>query len=138
MFPYVNSYSLVLDVYFNIIFLKAIFFSIISSFTVIYHLYLPYDLFFNESVFITINYFLLFAMVNILAISRAGWKMTACIDKWTLAVSINKYILQQMTDTITGWILQQFSWMLQWINECWYKWVLLWYFLFHQLLLSNY
>ena len=41
-------------------------------------------------------------MVNILAISRAGWKMTACIDKWTLAVSINKYILQQMTDTITG------------------------------------
>ena len=54
---------------------KVIFFSI--SYFLMYHLYLPYDLFHNESVFITINNFLLLPMVNILTISRAGWKVAA-------------------------------------------------------------
>ena len=73
--PYVNSYSLVLNVSFNIVFLKVTFFSI--SHSLLYHLSLPYDLFLNESVFITINNFLLLAMVNILTISRAEWEIAA-------------------------------------------------------------
>ena len=32
---------------------------------------------------ITINKFLLLAMVKILTISRAGWKIAARINKWT-------------------------------------------------------
>ena len=52
-----------------------IFFSI--SHCLQYHLYLPYDLFLNESVFNTINNLLLLAMVNIITISRAGWKNAA-------------------------------------------------------------
>ena len=58
-----------------------------------YSLYLPYDLFLNESVFITINNFLLLAVVNILTLSRAGWK---------IAVSTNEQILQHIVDNITG------------------------------------
>ena len=45
------------------------------SHSLLYHLYLPYDLFLNESVFITIKNFLLFAMINILTISRAEWTL---------------------------------------------------------------
>ena len=45
------------------------FFSIIHS--LLDHLYLPI----NESVFITISNFLLLAMINILTISGAGWKI---------------------------------------------------------------
>ena len=56
-------------------FIKVIFFSISHSLQ--YHICLPYDLFLNESVFITINKFLLLAMVKILTISRAGWKIAA-------------------------------------------------------------
>ena len=41
------------------------------------HLYLPYDLSLNESVFIFANNFLLLAIVNILIISRAEWKTAA-------------------------------------------------------------
>ena len=52
-----------------------IFFSV--SYSLLYHLYLPYDLFLNESELITINNFLLLAMVNVLTISRAGWKIAA-------------------------------------------------------------
>ena len=100
--PYVNNYPLVLNASLKI------FFSI--SYSSLYHLYLPYDLFLNESVFITINYFLLLAMVNILTILRAGWKITTWIDKYkynkydelTITVSINEWILQLMVDTITG------------------------------------
>ena len=73
--------------------------------------------------FITISNFLLLAMVNILTISRAGWKIAAWIEKSTTVVSINEQILQNMMDSTTEWILQQFSWMLQWINECYNKWV---------------
>ena len=59
-----------LNVSFNIVFLKVIFSKIFSlSYSLMYHQYLSYDLFLNESVFITISYFLfLLAMVNILAI----------------------------------------------------------------------
>ena len=102
----------------------------------IYQVISPYDLFLNESVFITSNSFLLLAMVNILTISRAGWKIAVWINKWTIDARINEQILQNMMDSATGWILQQFSWMLQWINECCNKWVLLLYFLFYQLILS--
>ena len=42
-----------------------------------YDLWLPYDLFLNESVFIAINNLLLLAMVNIFTISGAGWKIAA-------------------------------------------------------------
>ena len=42
---------------------------------------LPYDLFLYEPVFITNNYFLLLAMVNIITIWRAWWKIAAWIDK---------------------------------------------------------
>ena len=42
-----------------------------------YHLYLLYDFFLNNLVLITINYLLLLAMVNILSISRARWKIAA-------------------------------------------------------------
>ena len=41
-------------------------------------------------------------MVNILTISRAGWKNAASIDKWTIAVSINEQILQNSIDSTTG------------------------------------
>ena len=67
--------TLVLNVSFNIFFIKVIFFSINHS--LLYHPYLPYHLFLNESVFITINNFLLLAMVNLLTVSRAGWKIAA-------------------------------------------------------------
>ena len=40
-------------------------------------IYLPYDIILNESVFITINNFLLLAMVNTLIISRAECKIAA-------------------------------------------------------------
>ena len=46
----------------------------------------------HESVFITISNFLLLAMINVLTISRAGWKIAAWIDKWTIAVNINEKI----------------------------------------------
>ena len=59
----------------RLIFLKVIFFSI--SYSLLHHLYVPYDLFFNESVFITINNFLLLTVVNILAILHAGSKIAA-------------------------------------------------------------
>ena len=39
-------------------------------------------------------------------------------------------------DSITGWILQQFSWMLLWINKYCDKWLLLCHFRFDQLLFS--
>ena len=61
-------------------------------------------------------------MVNVLTIPRAGWKIAAWTEKWTIAVSLNEQILQDMMDSTTEWILQQFSWMLQWINECCNKW----------------
>ena len=51
--------------------------------------------------FITINNFLLLAMVNILTISRAGWKIAAGIEKSTTVVSINEQILQNMMDSTT-------------------------------------
>ena len=45
------------------------------SYFLLYHLYLPYDLFLNESVFITINNFLLLSMANMLTISRADGRL---------------------------------------------------------------
>ena len=75
-----------------------IFFSI--SYSLLYHVYLPYDLFLNESVYITINNFLLLAMINITIIWRVGWKIAALIDKWTVAVS-KKRMLQHIMDAIT-------------------------------------
>ena len=59
-----------LNVFFNIVFIEVIFFSIGHS--LLYHLYLL-----NESWFITINNFLLLATGNILTVSRAGWKIAA-------------------------------------------------------------
>ena len=41
-------------------------------------------------------------MVNILIISRVGWKIAALIDKLTIAVTIIEQILQHVMDTITG------------------------------------
>ena len=111
-----------------------IFFSI--SYSLLHHLYVPYDLFFNESVFITINNFLLLTVVNILTILHARSKIAAWIDKWAIAVSVDEQIIQPMMNSITWWILQQFSWMLQCINECCNKLVLLWYIRFYQLFLS--
>ena len=97
--PYVNGYPSVL----NVSFLNVSFF---ISHSLLHHLYLPYDLFLNESVFIAINNFLLLAMVNILTISRAGCKIAAWIDKRTIAASINEKILQNMMmDNTTGWVL---------------------------------
>ena len=61
-----------------------------------------YELFLSESVFITMNIFLLLAIVNILTILLAGWKIAASVDKWTIAISINEQILQHMVDSITG------------------------------------
>ena len=122
-----------LNVSFNIVFLEVIFFSI--NYALLYNIHLPYDLFLNQSVFFAINNFLLLAMINILIISRAEWKIAAWIDKWTIAVSVIEQILQHIMESITGQILQQFSWMLQEINECCNKWVLFWCFLFYQLLL---
>ena len=58
--------------------MRVIFFSI--SHSLLYHVYLPYDLFLNESVFVTVSSFLLLSMVNLLTISRARWKIAACID----------------------------------------------------------
>ena len=110
------------------------FFSI--TYSLLHHLYVPYDLFFNESVFITINNFLLLTVVNILTILHAGSKIAAWIDKWAIVVSVDEQIIQPMMNSITWWILQQFSWMLQCINECCNKLVLLWYILFYQLFLS--
>ena len=75
VFLTVNSYFLVLNVFFHIVFLKVIFFSM--SYSLLHHLYLPYDLFLNESVFITIIIFLLLAKVVILTILLAGWKIAA-------------------------------------------------------------
>ena len=46
--------------------------------------------------------FLVLAMVNILIILHAGWKIDAWIDKWTIAVGTNEQILQNMMDSI--WI----------------------------------
>ena len=51
----------------------------------------------------------LLVMVNILSISRAGWKIASWIDEWTIAVSINEQTLLQIMDTITRLILQQCS-----------------------------
>ena len=61
-----------------------------------------YELFLSESVFITMNIFLLLAIVNILTILLAGRKIAASVDKWTIAISINEQILQHMVDSITG------------------------------------
>ena len=55
--------------------MRVIFFSI--SHSLLYHVYLPYDLFLNESVFVTVSSFLLLSMVNLLTISRARWKIAA-------------------------------------------------------------
>ena len=41
-------------------------------------------------------------MVNILTISRAGWKIAALIDKYTITVRIDEQILQNMMNNITG------------------------------------
>ena len=59
----------------NIVFIKVILLSI--SHSLLYHLYMPYDLFLNESVFITASNFLLLAIVDFtdLAISRVGWEI---------------------------------------------------------------
>ena len=57
-------------------------------------------------------------MANLLTISRAGWKIAAGIDKWTIAICVNEQILQNTIDNATGSILQQFSCMLQWKNKC--------------------
>ena len=105
-------------------------YSLVSA--LIYHLYLVHDLFLNDAVFLTINYLLILAMVIILTISRAGWKIAPWINKWTIDVCTNKHEM----DTITRWILQHLLWMLQQINECCNKRSLLWYFLFYQLFLS--
>ena len=64
---YVNIYSLVLNVFFNIVFLKIIFFSI--SYSLLHHLYLPFDLFLKESIFFTTKNFLLLDLINTLTIS---------------------------------------------------------------------
>ena len=98
--PYVNSHPLVLNVSFNIAFLKVIFFSI--NYALLYNIYLPYDLILNESGFITISKFSLLAMVNILIISRAEWEIAGWIDKWTIAVSVIEQILQHLMDSIAG------------------------------------
>ena len=99
--------------------------------------YLLYRLFLNKSVFSTFNNFLLLTVVIILTISRVGLKIVAWIDKWTIAESMHEQILQHMMISITGWILQQFSWMLQRINKCWNKWVFLWYLLFYELFILS-
>ena len=96
--PYVNSHPLVLNVSFNIAFLKVIFFSM--NYALLYSICLPCDLMLNESGFITISNFSL--MVNILIISRADWKIAAWIDKWTIAVSVIEQILQHLMDSIAG------------------------------------
>ena len=59
----------------------------------------------NESVFITINNFLLIVMINILTIPRAGWKIATWINKWTTSASINEQMMQNMMDSTAGWIL---------------------------------
>ena len=89
-----------LNVSWNIVFLKVTFFNI--SYSWLHHLYLPYSLSLNESVFITINIFLLFAIVNILTILLVGWKIAALVDEWAVAISINGQILQHMMDSTTG------------------------------------
>ena len=66
------------------------------------YIYLQYNLFLNESVCNTVNNFLLFAMINILIVSRAKWKIAALTDKRAFAVSITEQILQHIMDNITG------------------------------------
>ena len=72
------------------------------SYSLLYHLYFPYYLFLNESVFITINIFLLFPIVNILTILLVEQKIVALVDKWGVSISINEQILQHMMDSTTG------------------------------------
>ena len=55
------------------------------------------------------EHFLLLAVVNKLTNLLAGWKIAASVDKWTIAFSINEQILQHKVDSITRWIMQQFS-----------------------------
>ena len=43
-----------------------------------------------------------------MTILLAGFKIAACVDKWTIAISVNEQILQHMVDSITGWKMQQF------------------------------
>ena len=62
-------------------------------------LYLPFYLFLNESVFTTINIFLLLPIVNILTILLLEWEIAGLVDKWTVGISINEQILQHMMDS---------------------------------------
>ena len=45
------------------------------------------------------------AMINILTISRAGWKIATWINKWATSASINEQMMQNMMDSTAGWIL---------------------------------
>ena len=83
-----------LNVSFNIAFIKMIFFSISHSF--LHHLYLPYGLLMNQFNFV------LLAIINILTTSRARWKTVASINIRAIAVSINQQILQNMIDSTAG------------------------------------
>ena len=60
-------------------------------------------LFLNESVFITINNFLLLPIVNILTILLVEWEIAGLVDKWTVCISINEQILQHMMDSSYNW-----------------------------------
>ena len=66
-------------------------------------LYLPFYLFLNESVFTTINIFLLLPIVNILTILLLEWEIAGLVDKWTVGISINEQILQRMMDSSYNW-----------------------------------
>ena len=57
----------------------------------------------NESVFITINIFLLLYIVNILTILLVEWWIAGLVDKWTVGISINEQILQRMMDSSYNW-----------------------------------
>ena len=60
-------------------------------------------MFFNESVFITINIFLLLPIVNILTILLVEWEIAGLVDEWAVGISINEQILQHMMDSSYSW-----------------------------------
>ena len=60
-------------------------------------------LFLIESVFITINNFLLLPIVNILTILLVEWEIAGLVDKWTVCIRINEEILQHMMDSSYNW-----------------------------------
>ena len=95
-----------------------IFFSL--RYSLFYEPYLRHGLFLNESGFITINYFLLYWL-------WLTYQLFVVRHGRSLLESMNVYC-NIKTDTTTGWILKQFSWMLQRIKRCCNKWTLLWYF----------